>query len=157
MKQFTWNLLLALAWVSVTGTFGLANFILGFALGFAAITLAEPGMLRGAYAVRAARLVLFAFFYAKEILVANMWMAYDIITPKLISRPAIIAVRLDDPSPGEVTLLANLITMTPGTLSLEVSSDRKVLYIHTMFVRDVEKFRRDIKRQLERRVLEVTR
>jgi multicomponent Na+:H+ antiporter subunit E len=70
-------------------------------------------------------------------------------------RAAIIAIPLDAESDLEITVLANLITLTPGTLSLDVSQDRKILYIHAMHVRDVDKFRHDIKARFERRVMEV--
>jgi multicomponent Na+:H+ antiporter subunit A len=58
---------------------------------------------------------------------------------------------------GEITRLANLITLTPGSVSLDVSSDRRFLYLHAMYIDDVEQFRASIKNSLERRVLEVLR
>ena len=64
-----------------------------------------------------------------------------------------IAAKTDD----EITILSNLITLTPGTLSLDVSEDKKVLYIHAMYVEDVDRFRRELKDGLERRLLEVLR
>jgi multicomponent Na+:H+ antiporter subunit E len=71
-------------------------------------------------------------------------------------RPGIIAIPLDARTDLEITLLANLITLTPGTLSLDVSADRRVLYIHVMYIDndDIEAVRRNIKDGFERRVLE---
>jgi multicomponent Na+:H+ antiporter subunit E len=71
----------------------------------------------------------------------------------------VVAIPLDAKSDIEITLLANLITLTPGTLSLDVSSDRSVLYIHVMYVDndDLDEVRRKIKSGFERRVLEVLR
>jgi multicomponent Na+:H+ antiporter subunit E len=57
----------------------------------------------------------------------------------------------------EITFLANLITLTPGTLSLDVSDDRSVLYVHGMFVEDPQQMREQIKNGFERRVLELLR
>ena len=57
----------------------------------------------------------------------------------------------------EITLLANLITVTPGSFSLDVSDDRSVLYVHAMYVDDPEALRREIKDGFERRVLELLR
>jgi multicomponent Na+:H+ antiporter subunit E len=72
--------------------------------------------------------------------------------------PGVIAVPLDARTDAEITLLANLITLTPGTLSIDVSADRKVLYIHTMDLGDDPvRFRREIKEGFERRLLEVMR
>jgi len=53
--------------------------------------------------------------------------------------------------------LANLITLTPGTLSLDVSDDRKVLYVHAMYINDREQFVQSIKQGFERRLLEILR
>jgi len=68
-----------------------------------------------------------------------------------------VAVPLDARSDMEITLLANLITLTPGTLSLDVSDDRSVLYVHGMFVEDAQLMREQIKNGFERRVLELLR
>jgi multicomponent Na+:H+ antiporter subunit E len=72
-------------------------------------------------------------------------------------RPGVIAIPLDAQTDIEITVLANLISLTPGTLSLDVSADRQTLYIHTMYLDDPEAARRGIKRGFERRVLAVTR
>jgi len=57
----------------------------------------------------------------------------------------------------EITVFANMITLTPGTLSLDLSEDRCLLYIHVMFLDDIDQTRRQIKDGLERRLLEVMR
>ena len=72
-------------------------------------------------------------------------------------RPGVVAIPLDAETDAEITLLANLITLTPGTLSLDVSDDRRVLYIHAMYVDDVEELRRSIKDGFEKRVMELLR
>ncbi|MGD9115245.1 MAG: Na+/H+ antiporter subunit E, partial [Desulfobacterales bacterium] len=64
---------------------------------------------------------------------------------------------LDARTDVEIMLVANLISLTPGTLSLDLSDDGRVLYIHVMFLDDIEKTRQQIKQGLERRVLEVMR
>lgn len=82
------------------------------------------------------------------------------LRPKLRQNisPAIVAVPLDVEGDFSVTLLANVISLTPGTLTLDVSDDKRVLYIHSMYGGDdPDAVRREIKSGLERRVLEVTR
>ena len=76
------------------------------------------------------------------------------ITPGQRSRPAIVAVPLDIEDPLQITVLANLISLTPGTLSLDVSPDGKTLYVHDMFVDDPDETRREIKTGFERLVRE---
>ena len=73
--------------------------------------------------------------------------------------PGVVAIPLDARTNVEITLLANLITLTPGSVSLDLSEDRRVLYVHAMYIDggDVEAYRRSIKEGLERRVLELLR
>ncbi len=71
-------------------------------------------------------------------------------------KPGVIAMPLEARTELEITMVANLISLTPGTLSLDVSDDRKVLYIHAMFLDDEEELRRNLK-EMEYRALELFR
>ena len=73
--------------------------------------------------------------------------------------PGVVAIPLDARTDVEIALLANLITLTPGSVTLDLSEDRRVLYVHAMYIDggDVEAYRRSIKEGLERRVLELLR
>ena len=84
-------------------------------------------------------------------------MLWDVITPQHISRPGIIGLPLDARTDAEIMLVANLISLTPGTLSLDLSDDKRVLYVHVMFLDDIDATRQQIKRGLEKRVLGVMR
>lgn len=97
-------------------------------------------------------------FFLKEMLVANVKVAFDILTPHYYMRPTIIAVPLRAKTNLEIMLLANMITLTPGTLSIDVSKNRKTLYVHALYVKnnDVEKVKQHIKDGFERRLLELT-
>jgi multicomponent Na+:H+ antiporter subunit E len=83
--------------------------------------------------------------------------AFDVVTPRNYMKPGIIGIPLDAETDLEITLLANFITLTPGTLSLDVSTDKKTLYIHAMYVEDKEAFIRSIKDGFERRLLDILR
>jgi multicomponent Na+:H+ antiporter subunit E len=72
-------------------------------------------------------------------------------------RPGIIAVPLDAKTDLEITLFANLITMTPGSLSIDTSDDKKVLYVHAMYMDDPQKYKEELKTGLERKLLEILR
>jgi multicomponent Na+:H+ antiporter subunit E len=87
---------------------------------------------------------------------ANLRVTIDVLTPTHRMQPVIVAFPLDAKTDFEITLLANLITLTPGTLSLDVSEDKKVLYIHSMYVSDPDKFREQLKNGFERKLLEIT-
>ena len=73
--------------------------------------------------------------------------------------PGVIGIPLDARTDAEIALLANLITLTPGSVSLDLSDDRTVLYVHAMYIDggDVVAYRRSVKDGLERRVLELLR
>lgn len=96
-------------------------------------------------------------FFVWELILANLRVAHDVITPRHYMRPGILAVPLDAQTDLEITMLSNLITLTPGTLSLDISIDRRVLYIHAMYIDDVDEVRQKIKDGYERRILEVLR
>ena len=97
----------------------------------------------------------FLAYYAWELLKSNAVILYEILTPGLDMRPGVIGIPIRARTDLEITILANLITMTPGTLSLDISPDRRTLYIHAMYIHDPEALRKDIQENLERRVLEL--
>jgi len=102
-------------------------------------------------------LIRFLAFYLREVVVANLLVAYAALTPTHRMRPAMLAIPLDARTDLEILLLVNLITMNPGTVSIDVSTDRRVLYVHVLFGDDPDAVRADIKGNLERRVLELMR
>ncbi len=161
MIRFLGIFFLPLIWMTLTGDFSAANFILGFALGSLVLWLTHPGGEEGVplvYYLRKGWLWLaFTLFFVRELVVASLRIAWDIVTPRHRMRPAIVAIPLDLESDLEITTLANFITLTPGTLSLDLSPDRKTLYVHAMYVEDVETFRREIKDNFEVRIKELFR
>ena len=80
-----------------------------------------------------------------------------VLTPRMDLKPGIFAYRLKLDRNFEITLLANLITLTPGTLSVDVSPDRKTLFVHAIDCSDPEKNRRDIAEGFERAIMEAFR
>jgi len=159
VKMFLWNILLALAWAAFRGNFTAGNVAVGFALGYLILWLAQGVLGSTKYFVKVHQVIRFAFFFLWELILANLRVAYDVATPQYHSRPGVIAIPLDAKTDVEITMLANLITLTPGTLSLDVSADRRVLYIHAMYIDndDIDAVRRKIKNGFERRVLELLR
>lgn len=99
------------------------------------------------------------FFFFKELFMANLKVTWDVITPKFYMQPGVIAYPLVAQSDLEITILANLISLTPGTLSLDVSEDRKILYFHAMYIQggDIEAVINDIRNGFEKKLLEITR
>lgn len=155
--RFLSNLLLSFIWLAVTGTFTFENFVFGFILSFILMWLITTNRREEKYFSRVPKLIGFILFFIYELVKANIQVAYDVVTPKYYMKPGIIRIPLDATSDLEITLLANLISLTPGTLSLDVSDDRKVLYVHAMYVNDRDEFIAEIKNGFERRLLEILR
>ena len=151
------NLMLALVWIAMTGGFDVGGLLVGFIFGYVVLYLLQGVVGRSAYFVKSVRLANFVGFYLLEVVRANWRVAVDVVTPASRAHPGVVAVPLDAKTDVEITLLTNLITMTPGSLSIDVSDDRSVLYVHSMFVDDPDEFRATIKHDFERRVLELLR
>lgn len=157
MNALLLNLLLALTWMAMNDDISLAGFVTGFLLGFVILFFAQSAVGSRGYARRVARVAELLVFFVKELVVANLRVAYDVLTPGLRARPGILAVPLDVETDEEATLLANLVSLTPGTISLDVSPDRRTLFVHAMYADDPEQVKQDIKQGFERRVLRVLR
>jgi multicomponent Na+:H+ antiporter subunit E len=151
------TLILAVIWAAITGTFTLLNLLLGAAIGVIALfilraSLAPPRRLR-----QVRRLVSLAGLFFYELLMSAVKVAIIVLKPDLRAslRPGIIAVPLDVKSNAEITLLANLITLTPGTLSIDLSEDRSKLFVHVITLETPEAVIADIKNGFEKKVMEV--
>lgn len=157
MNLFAWNVALAVVWAAVVGSISLANLAVGFALGFAILGVGGGVFGSSRYFEKTLRALEFAGFFLGQLVLSSLRVAADIVTPRHRARPGIVAVPLDATSDTEITLLANVVSLTPGSLSLEVSADHRTLFVHVMFLDDVECCRRDIKEGFERRILELLR
>jgi multicomponent Na+:H+ antiporter subunit E len=157
VNLFLLNIFLALGFSAVLGQLNLSGFIAGFVVGYLALWLSKPLYANTRYFERLPKVLGLIAYFGKELLISNLRVMWDVITPRHISRPGIIALPLDARTDAEIMLVANLVSLTPGTLSLDLSEDRRLLYIHVMFLDDIEQTRRQIKQGLERRILEVMR
>jgi multicomponent Na+:H+ antiporter subunit E len=154
--MFLVNLVLAVAWCFLTGQFDPLNLAVGFGVGLGMLVPLRSDQRVRRYLHRGPRVVRLIAYVLWELVVANLKMARAVlVTPRDRLRPGIVAVPLDLQSDAQITALANLVTLTPGTLSLDVSSDRRTLYVHAVEVGDPEVFRRDLKAGFERLVREV--
>lgn len=152
------NIALTFMWIGLTGRIEASSIITGFLLSSAVLFLVYRSDPRGSrYFRKPVQILGFLLYYLLEIVRSNIIIAIDILTPRHLMKPGILAIPLEARTDFEITLLANLITMTPGTLSLDVSADRKTLFVHAMYIDDAEALRRDIKENLEKRVLAILR
>lgn len=159
MTQFFTNIMLAVIWAAVTGDINLGNLLIGFVLGYIVLVIAAPAIDSHSYTRRLRKGVFFIFYFLKELIVSSLRVAADVLRPTFRMQSGIVAIPLTATTDLEKTLLANCISLTPGTLSLDISDDGKTLYIHAMYIDngDLDAVRREIKDGMERHILEITR
>lgn len=156
MNGLVLNLLLAFAWAAMTGDFSFASLATGAVLGFFALWLSQPLTgIDALYFKRLYRSVYLALFFIWELLLSSVKVAWDVIRPVPQNKPALIEVPLTVKSDFEILLLTNLISLTPGTLSVDVTEDRETLIVHAMFGEDPDDLTSDIKNGFERLIMGV--
>lgn len=154
MTHFAINMLLALAWAGVTGSFALSNVLFGFALGAIALFLIRREIGSLGYFARMRRILALVALFTYELVLSTWKVAVISISPRMDIQPGLFAYPLKLDRDAEITLLANLITLTPGTLSVDVSEDRRYLYIHALDCSDADELRQGIAEGFERRIME---
>ena len=160
MIYFFLNLLLAFVWLLINGDYSSLDFLIGFIVGFFALRMSQPFGLKTAYFRKFKAVVMLYLYFMKELFASVGKVVWDVLTPQHLSKPAIIQVPLSVKSDLEITLLANMISLTPGTLSLDVitgNNGQPSLVIHAMFVEDEQVIIDSIKQGMEARLLELTR
>lgn len=155
-------LLLTLMWILLQGTLSVGHVLLGVVFGWGILRMSGPlfnprerRLRRGARPLR--RLwwnLLLLLVFLREVVRSALQVAWFVIQPTLDIRPAIIEYPLDVKTDREITALANMISLTPGTLSLDVSPDRSCLYVHSIFVEDEDAsvVQAEIKSTLEKHI-----
>ena len=146
------SILLALAWAAMQGEITLANLLVGYAVGYGVLAvLARGGVLPSTLMSRTAHGLGLAAFFAWELLLANFRVAGDVLRGNRME-PAVVAIPLDITRDGEILLLSMLINITPGSVTIDLSDDRRTLYVHVMHMKSAEQTRQEIKGGFERRV-----
>jgi multicomponent Na+:H+ antiporter subunit E len=147
------NILLALAWAALQGEFSLTSLVTGYLLGYAILVfLGKGGVVSQKFASNVVNFFALAGFFLWELLLANIRVAADVFKPSRI-RPAVVAIPLDATRDPEILLLSALINITPGSVTIDISEDRRTLYVHVMNMVTPEKTRQEIKDGFERRVI----
>lgn len=149
------NVVMALCWCALTGSFSPANMALGAALGYAALWVARPIQPATSYFSKVGSLASLLAYFVAELVVSSLHVAWDVVTPRLRAHPGIVAVPLSLDDDRAITVLAMMVSLTPGTLALDVSEDRRTLFVHAMYAEEPDAVRRSIKEGMERRVAAV--
>ena len=168
MKLFTakflsWSLVFAVVWVAVTGAFTLQNLALGFAFGASSLLIIRGhpsleskagGPWRLPSIKRLVRIGSLIRLFLYELMMSAIKVAGLVLRPDMNLKSGIFAYETALTKDSHITLLANLITLTPGTLTVDVSADKSTLYIHAVDCSDIEATRTDIRNGFERKIRE---
>lgn len=155
MSLYVVQLLFVAVWLAVTGSLTLANVIFALIVSTLALWLIRHQLPGGRnHWLRLGRVLSLVLLFFKELALSAWKVAVMVTRPKLDVQPGIFAYPMTVTTDFEITLLANLITLTPGTLSVDVSPDRKVLYVHAIDCSDIETAKNDIKNGFEKKIME---
>lgn len=155
--QILLNMFLAFVWMFLAHSYSPSSFIVGYLLGLLILLGFRRFFKTKFYLVRVWAVIKLIYIFNLELLLANISVLKVILKPKLDMKPGIFALETELKSDWEITLLANLITLTPGTLVLDVSENNKILYIHAMDIEDVSSEIDAIKNSFEKAIMEVSR
>lgn len=155
--QMMINFLIAFLWMFLTVSFNASTFIVGFLLGALMLWITK-GFFPGRFYMHRVWAVIYLIgLFFKELISANIQVLLLIVQPKMPIKPAIFALPIVLEKDWEITLLSSLITLTPGTLVIDVSEDSKTLYIHALNYGDADEAIDSIKNTFEKAIQEVSR
>lgn len=146
MRSIGYVLALAMIWVLLWGSASPANVLSGLAIGCALVVLVpglRPGR-SGPFFVRPVAIARLVGYMLVETVRSNVELAKEILARRSHLRTAVIGVPLPGCSDELLTLIANLLALTPGTMPLEVRQNPTVLYVHVLLFADIDDIRREI-------------
>lgn len=155
--QIMLNFFIALLWMFLTISFTASTFVVGFLLGALMLWITKGFFPGRFYMNRVWAVIKLITLFLKELIMANIQVLLLIVQPKMPIKPAIFALPTLLEKDWEITLLSNLITLTPGTLVIDISPDSKTLYIHALHYDDADEAINSIKNTFEKAIQEVSR
>ena len=153
--QIILNFILAFIWIFLSGSYTLNNLLLGFILGLGCVYLFMRILPGRFYFIKIYKILKLAVVFFVELLKANIDVLKIVLQPKLKNEPGFFVYHTDLKTDWQIVLLSNLITLTPGTVVLGISDDRKKIYIHSIDFSTKEEEVEGIKSSLEKVVREV--
>lgn len=155
--QILVNIIIACIWAFLQNEFMFTHFLFGYLIGILILYIVRKFLVFDFYLVRLWALIKLIVLFMVELVKANIDMVKVVLRPKLDNQPGIVAVETRLETEVEITLLAALISLTPGTISMDFSPDGKTIYIHSIDAPDKDEMIKDIQDTFERAIMEVTK
>lgn len=146
---------LVIMWLLLWGDINLANVLSGVAIAAALVMVFPPDDTNDdPIVVRPIAAMSFLLWFLWALVVTNVAVAREVVLPSSRSqiRPAVVACYLRTRSGRLATIVANAITLTPGTLTIDARGRPAVLYVHVLSFESIEATRAEVE-DLERRVV----
>lgn len=153
--QILLNFTIALVWMFLNTSFTAQTFLIGYLIGLLTILLMRRYFKEKFYLVRVWAIIKLVLIFMKELTLSNISVLRIVLQPKMDIEPSIFAFPTELQHDWEITMLSNLITLTPGTLVVHVSDDQQTLYIHAIDVDNVAEEIDSIKNTFEKAIKEV--
>jgi len=142
-------------WLLLANDFSAGQMVLGLLFAWLIPVITEPFWLRRPRIQKPAKLIAFVLLVHRDILVANMAVAKLILGSPSRLRPAFVEVPLDTDNEFVITVLASVVSLTPGTVSADISADRRTLLVHSLDVDDQAALVASIKQRYEAPLKEI--
>lgn len=157
--QFLLNLLIAVLWVFLkdADTFKIPDFVTGFLIGIVIIFLMHRFFGTPFYLKRAYSMLKLLWIFNYELWTSSILIMKQILLPSATFEPGTFSYETKLKSDWEVTALALLLMLTPGSVVLRISPEGNVFYIHAMDVKDSKPMLLKSIQMYEKIILEVTR
>lgn len=155
--QILLNFFLAFIWMFLSNDYSALAFFKGYFFGILVMIAFRRFFDQRFYILNVFAVIRLIFLFFSELVKSNISVIKLVLSPQLSLRPGVFALETDLKKDWEITILSNLITLTPGTLVLDVSDDNKILYIHAIDLEDAEQAKWDIKNTFEKAIKEVSR
>ncbi len=151
------NVFIAFLWMFLQDSQTPLTFVTGYIIGVIILYFLRRFFTKPFYIhTFIAAVKLFFIFIYESILSAILMMKY-ILQPKLDVRPGIFRIDTDLEGEVEITLISMLITLTPGSVVVEVTPDNKSVYVHAMDVREAKESVLKSQKIFEKAIKDVTR
>jgi multicomponent Na+:H+ antiporter subunit E len=154
MNYAIWSLIFGMVWVAVTGAFTLPNLALGAAFGAGSLIFIRENIGKTPFFLRVVPVLSLTRLFLYELMMSAIKVAALVLQPNMNLKSGIFAYETTLTKDSHITLLANLITLTPGTLTIDISDDRRTLYIHAVDCSDIEATCADIRNGFEQKIRE---
>lgn len=157
LRQIVLNLFLAFVWMLLHNSFTVANFLSGYIVGAIVLFIFRRSLPGDLYLSRVWWVIDLTLVFLWEVLKANFIVAGLALARKIELNPGVVRVPLELESDLAIVILANMITLTPGSLSVDITPDRKQFIVHVLNMTSEDEVRREIKETFERRILRIVR